>query len=64
MKLPKRDLRKGEIMNKMIADEILNEGIGVLYEKLGSAKTIKFFQLLGVPKGDSVSELREKTKGL
>lgn len=47
-------------MNRVIANEVLTEGIDSLYEKLGPIKTIKFFQLIGASKGDSVSMLRKQ----
>ena len=51
-------------MNTKIANEIMEEGIRILYTKLGATKTLKFFQLIGVNQGDSVKELEEKTKKL
>ena len=51
-------------MNTKIANEIIEEGIKTLYAKLGSTKTLKFFQLIGINRGDSVKELEEKTKNL
>lgn len=49
-------------MNTMIAEEILEEGVETLYENLGPIKTIKFFQMIGLNKGNSVAELEQKTE--
>ena len=51
-------------MNTKIAHEIIDEGIEILNKKLGTVKTTKFFQLIGIGHGDSVKELREKTEKL
>ncbi len=51
-------------MNTKIANEIVDEGIKILYTRLGATKTLKFFQLIGLSQGDSVSELAERTKNL
>jgi len=45
-----------------LAEDIFEEGIEALYEKLGAIKTIKFFQLAGVTRGDTLKEIEEKTE--
>jgi hypothetical protein len=49
---------------KDLAEDIIEEGIGVLFNNLGPIKATKFLQVLGVLKGDSVKEIEEKTEGL
>lgn len=51
-------------MNSIIAKEILEEGIDILYETLGPIKAVKFFQIIGKPKGDSIAELEQKTESM
>jgi len=51
-------------MNTMIAEEILEEGVETIYKNLGSIKAIKFFQMMGLNKGNSVAELEQKTKAM
>ncbi|MFH0773921.1 MAG: hypothetical protein V2A53_00290 [bacterium] len=51
-------------MNAMIAEEILEEGVETLYENLGPIKAIKFFQMIGLNKGNSVAELEQKTEAM
>ena len=50
------------IMKETLAEEILKEGIETLYSKLGTLKTLKFLQLIGASKGDSVEEIETKTE--
>ena len=40
----------------------MEKGIAVLYKELGPAQTIKFFQSLGISKGDSVKEIESITE--
>ena len=49
-------------MKTELAEDIFEEGIEALYEKLGAIKTIKFFQLAGVTRGDTLKEIEEKTE--
>jgi len=49
-------------MKETLADEIVREGIEVLYKQLGTLKTLKFLQLLGATRGDSVKEIEGKTE--
>jgi len=46
----------------MLAEEILKEGIETLYSRLGTLKALKFLQLIGATKGDSVKEIEQKTE--
>ena len=48
----------------MTKKNVLTEGIEVLFKELGSAKTIEFFQLLGINKGDSLKEIKSITEKL
>jgi hypothetical protein len=50
------------MMKTDLAEDIFEEGLDVLYEKLGAIKTIKFFQLVGVTRGDTLKEIEEKTE--
>lgn len=50
------------MMKTELAEGIFEEGIEALYEKLGAIKTIKFFQLAGVTRGDTLKEIEEKTE--
>lgn len=45
-----------------MTQKLIEEGIHLLYEELGPEKTIKFFQLVGVPKGDTLKEIEEITE--
>ena len=40
----------------------MEKGIAVLYRELGPVQTIKFFQSLGINKGDSVKEIESITE--
>lgn len=46
------------------SEEIISEGLNLLYKNLGPLKATKFLQILSVPKGDSVSEIEGKTEGI
>jgi len=48
----------------MSEQEIIKEGVHVLYDELGPEKTVKFFQLVGVPRGDTLKEIEEITEKL
>ena len=41
---------------------LMEKGIAVLYRELGPVQTIKFFQKLGINKGDSVKEIESITE--
>ena len=43
---------------------VIEEGMKVLFKELGPVKTIKFFQSLGINKGDSVKEIESITEKL
>lgn len=49
-------------MEEPLAEEIVRDGIETLYARLGTLKTLKFLQLLGATKGDSVKEIEQKTE--
>ena len=52
-----------QILIKMtIQTQLMEKGIAVLYKELGPAQTIKFFQSLGISKGDSVKEIESITE--
>ena len=42
----------------------LEKGIRIIFKELGPAKTIEFFQSLGINKGDSVKEIESITEKL
>ena len=48
----------------MTHETIVEEGVHVLYEELGPEKTIRFFQLVGVQRGDTLKEIEEITRNL
>ena len=43
---------------------VIEEGMKVLFKELGHVRTIKFFQALGINKGDSVKEIESITEKL
>lgn len=45
-------------------ERIIEEGIQAIYEELGPAKTVRFFQLVGVGKGDTLEEIEAITEKL
>lgn len=49
-------------MKSMAKEELVEEGIKALYKEFGPAKTIRFFQSIGISKGDTLREIEEKTK--
>jgi hypothetical protein len=49
-------------MNMKTEEKLIEEGVHVLYDELGAAKTIKFFQLVGVPRGDTLKEIETITE--
>lgn len=49
---------------KDLAEDIIEEGMDVLFGNLGPIKATKFLQVLSVPKGDAVKEIEEKTEGI
>ncbi|MGB9612791.1 MAG: hypothetical protein ACPL4K_01250 [Candidatus Margulisiibacteriota bacterium] len=49
---------------KDLAEDIIEEGISVLFSNLGPIKATKFLQVLSIPKGDAVKEIEEKTEGI
>ncbi len=51
-------------MKMSVTENLVEEGVHVLYDEFGAARTIKFFQLLGIPKGDTLKEIEEITEKL
>ena len=45
-----------------LQSELMEKGIAVLYKELGPVQTIRFFQSLGISKGDSVKEIESITE--
>lgn len=41
---------------------LIEEGIEAVFKKLGTVKAIKFFQSMGINKGDSVKEIESITE--
>ncbi|MDI6916899.1 MAG: hypothetical protein QMC80_03790 [Thermoplasmatales archaeon] len=48
-------------MNPELVEDVIKEGVESLCSKLGVVKTVKFLQLIGVSRGDTVKEIEEKT---
>jgi len=49
-------------MNPELVEDVIKEGVESLCSKLGVVKTVKFLQLVGVSRGDTVKEIEEKTE--
>ena len=49
-------------MNAEVKKNLVREGVFALYRELGPAKTIKFFQIVGLHRGDTLKEIEEITK--
>jgi len=49
-------------MKNELKDRLVEEGIHTLYQEFGPMKTIKFFQMVGVSRGDTLKEIEEITK--
>lgn len=47
-----------------MTQDLVKQGVEILYEKFGPAKTIKFFQLLGLGRGDTLDEIESITAKL
>ncbi len=45
-------------------ENLMEEGVNQLYKEFGPVKTIKFFQLVGISRGDTLKEIEEITKKL
>lgn len=45
-------------------ENLIEEGINQLYKEFGPVKTIKFFQLVGISRGDTLKEIEEITEKL
>ena len=44
--------------------DLVKEGVEILYERFGPVKTIKFFQMLGLGRGDTLEEIESITSKL
>lgn len=49
-------------METRLETSTIEEGVGVIFKKLGPSKAIKFFQSMGLGKGDSVKEIESITE--
>ena len=49
-------------MKTINREKLVEEGIRTLYKEFGPAKTIKFFQSIGINRGDTLNEIENKTK--
>ena len=47
-----------------LAEDIIEEGMGILFSNLGPIKATKFLQILSAPKGDAAKEIETKTEGI
>ncbi len=45
-------------------EDLLKEGVEALYEEFGPIKTIKFLQMVGLQKGDTLKEIETITQNL
>jgi hypothetical protein len=43
---------------------LVKEGVHAVYDELGPEKTIKFFQIVGIPRGDTLKEIEAITQKL
>jgi len=51
-------------MKPEMKESLVEEGIRTIYKELGPAKTVRFFQVIGVSRGDTLKEIEEKTAKL
>ncbi len=51
-------------MKTEIRKDLVEEGVEMLYKEFGPAKTIKFFQIVGVHRGDTLKEIEGITEKL
>ncbi len=49
-------------MKKELKENLVKRGVQTLYREFGPVKTVKFFQLVGINKGDTLREIEEITK--
>lgn len=47
-----------------MAQDLVKQGVEILYAKFGPTKTVKFFQLLGLGRGDTLDEIESITAKL
>ena len=48
-------------MVKKTTDEIVRRGVKILYEEFGPGETIRFFQALGLNRGNALEEIEALT---
>ncbi|HIH17211.1 MAG TPA: hypothetical protein HA282_05135 [Nanoarchaeota archaeon] len=51
-------------MKAELKEDLIGEEIRKLYKEFGPVRTIKFFKLLGISKGDTLREIEEQTARL
>lgn len=51
-------------MKQEMKENIIEEGVSVLYREMGPSKAIKFFQLVGINRGDTLKEIEAITQRL
>ncbi|OGC08701.1 hypothetical protein A2230_05785 [candidate division WOR-1 bacterium RIFOXYA2_FULL_36_21] len=51
-------------MSYNFRDEVVEEGLNILYKNLGAVKATKFLQILTIPKSDSVKDIEGITEGM
>ena len=49
-------------MKTKLKTSMIEEGVEAVFKKLGTSKAIKFFQSMGISKGDSVKEIESVTE--
>ena len=49
-------------METRLETSMIEEGVEAVFKKLGPSKAIKFFQSMGLSKGDSVKEIESVTE--
>ncbi|MBI2137542.1 hypothetical protein HYU12_03420 [Candidatus Woesearchaeota archaeon] len=51
-------------MMTALKEHLVRQGIEALYAKLGTAKTLRFFQMIGVNQGNTLEEIESVTSKL
>ena len=49
-------------METRLETSMIEDGVEAVFKKLGPSKAIKFFQSMGISKGDSVKEIESVTE--
>ena len=49
-------------METRLESSMIEEGVEAVFRKLGAVRAIKFFQSMGINKGDSLKEIESKTE--